>query len=138
MDLPRPPSGLVSPRLVALPFWPVGCRAMKLPRASHVRIEERKVRGYLLCSTHPVGRFKARVFAALGFDQGNAQTFTAEIRRIAADGDISDGKDTVFGRMYTVPGELRGAAGIVQVLTVWIDERGKPDLRLVTVRPRWP
>ena len=78
------------------------------------------------------------MFAALGFDQGNAQTFTAEIRRIAADGDISDGKDTVFGRMYTVPGELRGAAGIVQVLTVWIDERGKPDLRLVTVRPRWP
>jgi len=111
---------------------------MKLPRASHARIDERKVRAYLLCPTHPVGRFKARVFAALGFDQWNAVAFTVEIRRIAANGDVSDEKDTLFGRMYTVPGELRGPTGTAHVLTVWIKEPGESAPRLVTVRPRWP
>jgi len=42
---------------------------VKLPNADRVRIDERKVRGYLLSPSHPVGRFKARVFAALGFGE---------------------------------------------------------------------
>lgn len=41
---------------------------MKLPRAEEVQIDARKVRGYLLSQSHPVGRFKARVLAAVGFD----------------------------------------------------------------------
>jgi hypothetical protein len=55
---------------------------LKLPRADKVRIEARKVRGYLLSPTHPVGRFKARVFAALGFNETTAEAFITEIRRI--------------------------------------------------------
>ncbi len=39
---------------------------MKLPAGGDVLIEERKVLEYLLSRSHPVGRFKARVFAALG------------------------------------------------------------------------
>ncbi len=39
---------------------------MRLPGGHQVRIEERKVRDYLLSATHPVGRFKARVFASAG------------------------------------------------------------------------
>jgi hypothetical protein len=66
--------------------------------------------GDLLSRSHPVGRFKARVFAALGFN----------------------------GRKYTVVGELRGPAGAARVSTVWIQEPGKSSVRLVTVRPRWP
>jgi hypothetical protein len=45
-------------------------------------------------------------------------------------------EDIAFGRKYTVPGELKGPAGIAQVLTVWIEEAGQPGVRLVTVRPR--
>ena len=40
---------------------------MKLPRAEEVQIDVRKIRDYLLSKTHPVGRFKARVFGAVGF-----------------------------------------------------------------------
>ena len=87
---------------------------MRLPGADRVRIDERKVRAYLLSPTHSVGRFKARVFAALGFDEGTADGFIAEVRRIAAEGEVSDVEDTEFGRKYTVPG------------------------RLITVRPRRP
>ena len=109
---------------------------MKLPRAEDVRIDERKVRRYLLSPTHPVGRFKAKVFAAVGFDVSNVVGFIAELRRIAATGEVSDVEDIEFGRKYTVPGDLKGPAGTVQVLTVWIQETGQEDVRLVTVRPR--
>ena len=109
---------------------------MRLPEADQVRIDERKVREYLLSKTHPVGRFKARVFAALGFDETSTESFVAEVRRIAVVGEVSEVEDLAFGRKYTVPGELKGPTGIAQVLTVWIEETGQPVVRLVTVRPR--
>ena len=109
---------------------------MKLPRAEEVQIDARKVRGYLLSQTHPVGRFKARVFGAVGFDDTKVDAFIAELRRIAAVGEVAEVEDIEFGRKYTVPGDLKGPAGSVQVLTVWIQEPGQGDVRLVTVRPR--
>jgi len=84
-----------------------------------------------------VGRFKARVFAALGFDGSRVQAFVSELRRIAAGGEVAEVEDTAFGRKYTVPGDLRGPAGSAQVLTVWIQEAGQAEIGLVTVRPRW-
>jgi hypothetical protein len=109
---------------------------VRLPRADEVRIDERKIRGYLLSRTHPVGRFKARVFAALGFDETNVEAFVAELRRIAGAGEVLEVQDIEFGRKYTVPADLKGPAGAAQVLTVWIQETGQRDVRLVTVRPR--
>ena len=109
---------------------------MRVPGADRVRIDERKIRGYLLSPTHPVGRFKARVFAALGFDETNAEAFVAEVRRIAATGEVSEVEDTEFGPKYTVPGDLNGPAGTARVITVWIHQAGQAEVRLVTVRPR--
>ena len=109
---------------------------MKLPGADQVRIDEWKVREYLLSPTHPVGRFKARVFAALGFDATMVEVFVAEVRRIAAAGEVSAVEEIEFGRKYTVPGNLQGPTGSREVLTVWIQEAGQPQVRLVTVRPR--
>jgi hypothetical protein len=111
---------------------------VRLPGADRVRIDEQKVRDYLLSRTHLVGRFKARVFVALGFDESSVHVFVSELRRIAASGEVVEVDDTEFGRKYTVPGDLRGSAGSAQVLTVWILEAGQRDVRLVTVRPRWP
>jgi len=111
---------------------------LKLPGADKVEIDERKVRGYLLSRSHPVGRFKARVFAALGFDEAAWPAFVAELRRIALEGEVDEVTDFEFGRKYTVPGELKGPVGSAQVLTVWIQLKGHPEVRLVTVRPRWP
>ena len=111
---------------------------MNLPNAETVEIDERKVRGYLLSRSHPVGRFKARVFAALGFDESASAAFVAELRRIAVAGEVVETEDMEFGRKYTVPGELKGPAGSAQVMTVWIQLKGQPEVRLVTVRPRCP
>jgi hypothetical protein len=109
---------------------------LKLPGADNVRIDDLKVRGYLLSPSHPVGRFKARFFAALGFSSATADLFVTELRRIAAVGDVQDAEDIGFGRKYTVPGELQGPAGHAQVLTVWIVETGQHQARLVSVHPR--
>jgi hypothetical protein len=109
---------------------------LKLPGADSVRIDDLKVRGYLLSPVHPVGRFKARVFAAAGFGESTAELFAAELRRIAGSGEVEETKDIEFGRKYTVPGELQGPRGAVRVLTVWIKEPGQPAPRLVTVQPR--
>jgi hypothetical protein len=51
-------------------------------------------------------------------------------------GEVSEVEDTGFGRKYSVPGELKGPAGVAQVSTVWIQDAGKPFVRLMTVRPR--
>jgi hypothetical protein len=91
---------------------------VKLPGADRVRIDEIKIRGYLLSKIHPVGRFKARVFAALGFDDNSVEGFVSELRRIAAEGEVAEAEDAEFGRKYTVPGVLAGPAGSAQVLTM--------------------
>ncbi len=109
---------------------------MKLPGADRVQVDDLKIRGYLLSPTHPVGRFKARVFAAAGFGESTAELFVSELRRIAASGEVEGIEDIQFGRKYTVPGELKGPAGVVRVLTVWIQSPDQAAPRLVTVHPR--
>ena len=109
---------------------------MKLPGGGDVLIEERKVLEYLLSRTHPVGRFKARVFAALGFESKDAEAFIGELRRIAAVGEVSEVVGTSFGEKHIVPGDLKGSLGELPVLTVWFVERGQDRARLITVRPR--
>jgi hypothetical protein len=99
-------------------------------------MDEQKIRGYLLSRTHPVGRFKARVFAALGFDESSSAAFVSELRRIAASGEVTEVEDTEFGQKYTVPGDLNGPLGSAQVLSIWIQEPGASEVRLITVRPR--
>jgi hypothetical protein len=109
---------------------------VRLPRADAVEIDIRKVRDYLLSAKHPVGRHKARFFAALGFTEASVTEFTAEIRRIAATENVVSVEDTGVGRKYTVGGELKGRVGTAAIDTVWIEERGKSFIRLVTVLPR--
>ena len=92
--------------------------------------------GYLLSPVHPVGRFKARVFAAAGFGESTADLFITQVRGLAESGEVEGIEDIEFGRKYTVPGELQGPAGVVRVLTVWIQEPGQSAPRLVTVQPR--
>jgi Domain of unknown function (DUF6883) len=74
-------------------------------------------------------------FKALGFDLASVDAFVVELRRIASEGDVSEVEDFEFGQKYTVPGELRGPGGSARVLTVWIQDSGRQDVRLITVRP---
>jgi len=109
---------------------------LKIPKEDDVRVDEGKVRNYLLSESHTVGRFKARFFAAVGFDSSGVPAFIGELRRIAAAGQVSEIMETPFGQKYLIPGDLKGPLGTVPVLTVWFRGHGEERARLVTVRPR--
>lgn len=107
---------------------------MKLPEP--LTVDDMKVRLYLLSHTHPVGRFKARVFGALGFGRSRHAAFVDELLRIGRTGDVSTREVTPHGTKYTVEGELVGPLGHRAVVTVWIQSTAGKPVRLVTVRPR--
>ena len=53
---------------------------MLLPNAGLAEIDPLKLHGYVLSPTHPVGRFKARFFAALGYSAERWQELEADLR----------------------------------------------------------
>jgi hypothetical protein len=110
---------------------------MKLPNGEKASIDERKVREYLLSASHPVGRFKARFFASIGFGQENWQALTEAIAHVAANGEAQLVQDNENGRKYLVLGVLSGTqARSAEVVSVWIIGVGSDTPRLVTVYPR--
>ena len=50
-----------------------GCNLARLPKAERAIIEGEKLRGYILSSTHPVGRFKAAFFNRFGYSTENRE-----------------------------------------------------------------
>ena len=109
---------------------------MKLPGADHLVVDERKVREYLLSSSHPIGRFKAAAFARVGFDAQNWRQFISAIRNLALRGDAVPSEPGMYGVKYLISGTIIGPSGKLEVTTVWLipTEGGAP--RLVTVYPR--
>ena len=109
---------------------------MKMPGAEQAVVDEAKVRDYLLSFEHPVGRWKARFFAALGFREANWQELQAALLALAHDGDATPGAKNEFGQKYIVRGIIKGPTGrVANIETVWIVlvDEGMP--RLVTAYP---
>ena len=109
---------------------------MRLPNYGKAIIEERKLRDYLLSRSHPVGRFKAKFFAAIGFDSENWAMLQGELRQVAARGEAQLVQEGPFGRKYLVLGTVTGPTGqAAAVATIWIIRSGDDMPRLVTVYP---
>jgi Domain of unknown function (DUF6883) len=109
---------------------------VRVPNHRKAIVEERKVRDYLLSGSHPVGRFKARFFAGLGFDSENWSTLQGELRQVAARGEAQLVQESMFGRKYLVLGTVTGPKGrTAEVATIWIIRSGDDTPRLVTVYP---
>ena len=53
---------------------------MKIPNADRAIVEATKLRDYLLSPSHPVGRFKAPFFTALGYSQDQWPRLEADLR----------------------------------------------------------
>ena len=109
---------------------------MKLPGGERAVVEPAKVRDYLLSPEHPVGRGKARFFAALGFRRDRSHELRDALLALARSGEASLGAANAFGQKYLVPGSIQGPAGrAAAVLTVWIVLRGEDFPRFVTAHP---
>ena len=109
---------------------------MLLPNADVAEIDPEKLRGNLLSPTHPVGRFKARFFAALGYSADDWQTLEADLRIQHLSQDAEPGAVTRYGQPYTIRAILKGPNGAsALVVTVWFVRPSTREPHFVTAYP---
>ena len=82
-----------------------------LPNAHLATIDASKLRDYLLSPSHPVGRFKAVVFARLGYTAQNWEKLHVDLLTLGRSGVCVAGPQTAHGQKYVVSGILVGPSG---------------------------
>ncbi len=112
---------------------------MNLPDGDRAVVDDAKVRDYLLSPEHPIGRFKARVFGAVGYRRDNWQQLKADLVALAVTLDAAPAPASEHGQRWVGSAELRGPSGApLPVVTVWlIPSEGAPP-RLITAYPTGP
>lgn len=109
---------------------------MLLPAADHAIIDRDKLERYLLSTSHPVGRFKARFFAALGFTTERWDELEAALRSDHLTQSAEQSEALVYGQLYTIRAMLKGPAGrSAAVVSVWFVRQGETVPRFVTAYP---
>ena len=108
---------------------------MRVPNRDKAIFDVRKVREYLLSSTHPVGRFKAQYFSVLGYDADAWTTLEAHLRE-TLDSDNVEYIEGEFGSKFVVRSIITSPSGIkARLITVWIILNGEENPRFVTAYP---
>jgi hypothetical protein len=107
-----------------------------LPNADRAEIDPEKLRGYLLSATHPVGRFKARFFAALGYSPDRWEELDADLRARHLTQDTERAEPGPHGHTFTIRAILKGPNGqSAMVRSVWFIATGREVPRFVTAYP---
>jgi hypothetical protein len=109
---------------------------MKLPYSDRATIARRKLTAYLLSTTHPGGRSKARFFRSRGFDEKNCDLLTEALLRIARSEEVRETVTSAYGSKYVIDGHMQTpSGGQVRLRTVWIIEHGGKIPHFVTAYP---
>jgi len=109
---------------------------MRLPNRENAYIHSPKLTEYLLSETHRVGRFKARVLLAAGFDETNLNILEQGLIAIALESDVVQEIPSGYGTKYVIDGLLETPSGItLNLRTIWIIDAGETRPRLVTAYP---
>jgi hypothetical protein len=101
--------------------------------ADAAEIAPRKLHGYVLSQTHPIGRFKARFFAALGYSAERWQEFEADLRSQHLTQSATASESIRDGQLYTIRAILKGPNALVQSVWFVAAHGGRP--RFVTAYP---
>ena len=109
---------------------------MKLPNAQDAIIESDKLQDYILAPEHPVGRFKAAFFRAIGYSRANWAQLESDLREFHLSEGVSDTVESRYGMKYVIRANLKGPNGeTVEIVSVWIILNGEKLPRFVTVYP---
>jgi hypothetical protein len=109
---------------------------LRIPNADRAIIESAKMHGYLLSRSHPVGRFKAAFFFALGYSPDGWGQLEADLRSQHLSRDALREEQTQYGQKYTIRATLVGPAGSsADVVSVWVVRTGEEFPRFVTAYP---
>jgi len=107
-----------------------------LPAADRAYIDPAKIRDYLLSPVHPVGRFKAVVFYALGYTTDDWERLRDDLLLLARTSEAIPGQASTFGQKYEVSGRLRGPNGREARFTcVWLAPASDGAPRFITAFP---
>ena len=107
-----------------------------LPAAQRANIDPAKVRDYLLSAVHPVGRFKAVVFEALGYKAEEWERLRDDLLALARTTEVVPGQSSAFGQKYEVSGSLKGPNGREAKFTcVWLVPADDGPPRFITAFP---
>jgi hypothetical protein len=107
-----------------------------LPNADRAEIDPEKLRGYLLSFTHPIGRFKARFFAALGYVAHEWQVLEADLRIQHLSQEAVPTPPMPYGQSYAIRAILKGPNGdAAAVVSVWFIRSGSSVPHFVTAYP---
>ena len=93
---------------------------MKLPNGDRAIVDIRKLLDYCLNLQHPRGRNKARVFAAVGIRDSDAEMLRLAILAAAGEMEAHPGVPTVHGQRYTVDFDLAVQDRTVKIRSAWI------------------
>ncbi|MDO8681146.1 MAG: hypothetical protein Q7R30_21730 [Acidobacteriota bacterium] len=112
---------------------------MLLPNADAAVIEPAKLHGYLLSREHPIGRFKARFFTALGFSAAQWDELETAFRLQHLTRDATPAESGPHGQAYEIRAILKGPGGSsAPVVSVWFVRVGEQYPRFVTAYPGGP
>jgi hypothetical protein len=109
---------------------------LKLPGVERAAVDGAKIRDHLLSDSHPVGRFKAAFFAALGYPAGGRESLAAGLRGHALDNEAVATQANEYAQKYEVRGRIEGPSGnAADLAAVWIVLCGEDVPRFVTAFP---
>ena len=111
---------------------------MRLPNADRAIIEPAKLHGYLLSASHPLGRFKARFFATLGYSAERWERLATDLREQHLAAGVEAQRPSAYGQKYEVRAILNGPSGQTPVVSVWIIRDAEDFPRFVTAYPGEP
>lgn len=80
---------------------------MKLPNGESAEIGSSKLLDYLLSTTHPVGKWKAKVFHKYGYHGANLRLLKDGLLAIAKFQDVQESIQMPHGMKYIIDGSLR-------------------------------
>jgi hypothetical protein len=107
-----------------------------IPNADRATIDPAKLRDYLLSAAHPIGRFKARFFTALGFTLDRSEELVEALRIQHLTQDCQPAGTTDRGQKYTIRAILNGPTGqSALVVSVWFIPVDGDVPRFVTAYP---
>jgi hypothetical protein len=109
---------------------------LRIPNAERAVIEPVKLHAYLLSRNHPIGRFKAAFFQALGYSSENWRQLEEDLRSRHLSQDATAETPSPYGQKYVIRATLVGPSDTsAEVVSVWVVRTGEDFARFVTAYP---
>jgi hypothetical protein len=105
---------------------------MKLPNGERAIVDIQKLQGYCLNLQHFRGRNKARVFAAFGVLEANAEELRTALLTAASKTEARLGVANVYGQRYIVDFDLVRHGKTARIRSTWIVRIGEGLPRLTS------